>query len=451
MMRRKKYTAIILIILIFIVFISSRIYKPVKPIKGSNLVKVDVRKINNADNNNELINRRNLSGIKDPISIIFEGQQLVFKHHIYNQANRLYIPLSELLINIKGKITFTDKLINISLNNKNFTINNMDKKYWVDGNSSKTLNLKENIIVNNTGTYISLIDLTSILDLKVRWDIDKKEIHLFWNKEKIVPIIKNQTSTKYGLIRLEDITAEQRYRTAEELDKLRAVGDYLYVSGVPFSIAWVPRYIDKAKGIDNDPSKTCNMYNADFVFTMDYLMNRNGLIGIHGYTHQFKDSVSIDGIEFSKEYNNDEVSIRKRLELAIKCATDLDFKYAFFETPHYAATDFQHKIMEQYFKYIYDPNTGSKGRHNNVYVPTPLNYVDGKGDLNNMLRKIGDLKTNQLGSFFYHPSIEFESIKLEGNSEDYPSYKYDEKSVLHQIIDSFDKKGYKFISIMDLK
>ena len=194
---------------------------------------------------------------------------------------------------------------------------------------------------------------------------------------------------------------------------------------------------------------------------MDYLINKNGFIGIHGYTHQFKNEVSIDGIEFSKKYNTDEKSINERLKLAIKCANDLDMPYMFFETPHYEATNYQHKIMEKYFNYIYDPNskykesankTIYKGINNKtIYVPTPLDYVEGKEDLNNMLRKINNLKNNDLGSFFYHPSIEFEFIKTNKNDEEYPVYKYDENSVLHQIIRNFNKVGYKFISIKDLK
>jgi len=73
-----------------------------------------------------------------------------------------------------------------------------------------------------------------MLDLKTRWNTDKKEIHLFWNKERIVPLIRNQSSSKYALIRLEDITAAQRYQTAEALEKLRIVGDYFYSIGVLF-------------------------------------------------------------------------------------------------------------------------------------------------------------------------------------------------------------------------
>ena len=421
-------------------------------IKNINLVKVKGESLNKLDINNELSNNTYLNFPQESILISFEGKRTQFKSPIYNDKNRLYIPLSELLKSINGEVTFIDKVINININNKKIFINNTDKKYWFGDKTNKLLNLKENIIINDHNMYVSLFDLTTMLDLKTRWNIDKKEIHLFWNKEKIIPLIKNQSSSKYGLIRLEDITAAQRYQTAEELEKLRAVGDYLYASEIPFHIAWVPRYIDKGKGIDNDPSKTYSIYNADFIFTMDYLINKNGLIGIHGYTHQFKDSVSIDGVEFSKKYNTDEKSIRERLQLAIKCAVDLDFKYTFFETPHYAATNFQHKIMEEYFKYIYDPNNNSKGRYSDtVYVPTILNYMDGKEDLNNMLRKIKNLKQNELGSFFYHPNIEFEFIKLIGNKDEYPAYIYDENSPFHQILMTFYKRGYKFIPISHLK
>ncbi|HEY8890118.1 MAG TPA: DUF2334 domain-containing protein [Clostridium sp.] len=107
--------------------------------------------------------------------------------------------------------------------------------------------------------------------------------------------------------------------------------------------------------------------------------------------------------------------------------------------------------MEKYFNYIYDPNSKYKGSNKKtIYVPTLLNYVDGKEDLNNMLRKINNLKNNDLGSLFYHPNIEFEFIKIVKNDDQYPIYKYDENSVLHQIIRTFNQNGYKFISIKEL-
>ncbi len=393
---------------------------------------------------------------KDDIKISFEGNSVNLTSAIYNDRNRLYIPIDNIMSAINGSVTFKDNLININFKNKTVIINEKEKKYWFTEEPSVTYEVKKNLYNIDGNVYISLVDLSNMLDLKTRWNIDKKEISLFWNREKIVPVSKNQTNLKPALIRLEDIAAGQRYETSEQLEKLRAVGDYLYSQGIPFHIAWVPRYINKTKSIDNDPSKTYNMYNADFVFTMDYLIHEKGIIGLHGYTHQNKDELSIDGIEFSRKNNVDEKSVRERLEAAIKAANDLDLHYEFFESPHYAATDFQHKIMEDYFKYIYDPsninpNNIVEGANNKTkYVPTPLDYVDGKEDLNNMIRKIDKLKRNSLGSFFYHPSIEFEFIKLNSNDGEYPSYDYDSKSVLHQIIDTFDKDGFKFTTIDNL-
>jgi predicted deacetylase len=94
---------------------------------------------------------------------------------------------------------------------------------------------------------------------------------------------------------------------------------------------------------------------------MEYLLNRNGIIGLHGYTHQYGDEVSAVGTEFSDERNNDEKSIRKRVEAAINTAKKLELPVKFFETPHYAATAFQQSIFEQYFDIIYEPFVGIWG------------------------------------------------------------------------------------------
>lgn len=447
MQRSRKYFQFVIIMIFVAICTGCKINEISKPDKkAENHIKPPL------ENTLKSINSIDIKSQKTDINISFEGKPLKLILSIYNDKNRLYIPLSELFEKLNGSIKYYKDVINLRFNNKNIFINNKDKNYWFDENPNSKFNLKKNIMQSKGDIYISIFDLVTLFDLRTKWDIENKRITLFRNREKIVPIIKNQSSSKYALIRLEDIVAAQRYETAEQLEKLRIIGDYLYSSGIPFHIAWVPRYINKVKNIENDPSKTYNMYNADFIFTMDYLINRNGLIGIHGYTHQFKDEISIDGNEFSNEYNTDEKSIRQRLELAIKCANDLDLSYVFFETPHYEATNYQHKTMEEYFSYIYDPNSKYKGSNNKtIYVPTPLNYVDGKEDLNNMLKKINKLKDNILGSFFYHPNIEFEFIKVNENQEEYPIYKYDENSILHKIVRIFNEKGYKFISIKDLK
>lgn len=50
------------------------------------------------------------------------------------------------------------------------------------------------------------------------------------------------------------------------------------------------------------------------MYTLDYFIDRGGIIGLHGYTHQSGAEVSIDGIEFDETRNNDESIIRERVQ-----------------------------------------------------------------------------------------------------------------------------------------
>lgn len=50
------------------------------------------------------------------------------------------------------------------------------------------------------------------------------------------------------------------------------------------------------------------------MYTLDYFIDRGGIIGLHGYTHQSGAEVSIDGIEFDETINNDESIIRERVQ-----------------------------------------------------------------------------------------------------------------------------------------
>ena len=117
---------------------------------------------------------------------------------------------------------------------------------------------------------------------------------------------------RVALIRFEDVTAGDEYLDSDNLEKFRVVADYMFSAGVPFHIAWIPRFIDPPNGIDNDISKDYSMPNANFLFTIEYLLNRNGVIGLHGYTHQYGNEVSADGTEFNEERNNDEGKYKKK-------------------------------------------------------------------------------------------------------------------------------------------
>lgn len=409
-------------------------------------------------------NFKELNLEKDNIKVNFEGKVLDLVLPIYVEKNRYYLPLTEIVEKIGGKSKNEADTLTLELNNNLITV---DTKANTFSRGDKTRRLKKNIISSSGISYISLIDLCKIFNLKTDWNIENKTIALFFNREKL-DVTESPASEKTALLRLEDITAGQRYSNSETLEKLRIISDYLYSENVPFHVAWVPRYIDPHNNpkIDNDPSTQNNMFNSDFIFTLDYFEDRNGIIGLHGYTHQFGNDVSIDGNEFHRS-PRDKIPAAdgytyERIGSAIASAKALDIPYGFFEAPHYAAAPNVLRVMEKNFDYLYQPYSSdgfseSKklvvkniGDRTVKYIPTPLDYIDGKRDTDNMIRKINTLRPDLLASFFYHPNIEFEDIKLSKDDIGYPNYCYSPDSTLHRIIKVLKEKGYKFKTINEV-
>lgn len=390
------------------------------------------------------------------INIKFENTPFHLDLPIYTENNRYYFPLSEIIPKLQGTITVNDQtyLIHVRDNVIKFTANSLE----ANCNNTK-INFKKNIIISGNTVYIDLYDLTKILDLKTKWSHADKSLNFYFNKE-ILMQKPQKNSEKIAAVRLEDIGAGGRYSTAESLEKLRALADYLFTEGIPFSVAWVPKYVEPLNNISNDPTENINIFNSDFLFTLDYFIDRGGSIGLHGYTHQFKNEPSIVGTEFSSKVNNDEKNTRERLQLALGIAKKLDVPISFFESPHYAATAMQHKIMGEYFDTIYEHAFSNKEKtvtfmdYNNKkvrFIPTPLNYLDGKEDLDNMLCKIQGLNSKTLGSFFFHPNIEFEFITIKNDDHSYPTILYDKNSPMHQIINALQSKGYEFKLFQNIK
>ncbi|NRU33206.1 DUF2334 domain-containing protein [Clostridium beijerinckii] len=381
--------------------------------------------------------------IEDDLKINFEGRSINFVIPIYKNINRYFIPILEFIKQIGGKINIKRSKINVMFKEKS----TICRDYCID-------DYKFTIIDNVL--YISLFDMCRILRIRSKWDYRRSTISLYWDKSNY----KNCGSVcgRAALIRFEDITAGGEYLDSDNLEKLRVVADYMFSAGMQFHIAWIPRFVDPQDGIDNDISKDYSMPNANFLFTMEYLLNRNGIIGLHGYTHQYGDEVSAVGTEFNDERNNDEKSIRKRVEAAINTAKKLGLPFKFFETPHYAATAFQQSIFEQYFDIIYEPFVGIWGErivksprnHRTFYIPTPLGYVEEKDSIDKMINRINNLGEATLASLFYHPYIDFEYITLKSGINRYPMSSYSESSPLHQIVKALYFNGYNFTKITDL-
>lgn len=397
----------------------------------------------------------------DKIKIRFEGNDLNLTLPVYVDINRYYLPITEIMDKTGGTVLQDGSNIKITSNNRTAVFNTASKSLSAGGREYK---LKKTVIQSGDIVYISMMDLVRALDLKTDWDLNKKTISFFYNRDKITnePQLK---SGKPALLRLEDITAAwgggDHYTDADKLEKLRIVSDYIYSRGIPFHIAWVPRYIDPRHNSkqDNDLSNNYNIYNADFLFTLDYMMDRNGIVGLHGYTHQWGNSISIGGIEFGDKIISSDQYAENRIKLAINAAKKLDIPYAFFEAPHYYAAPNQFMVMEKYFDVIYEhyPEIYNRkalevknGNRIIKYIPAPLEYIKGRDDVTNMPEKLDSLGSG-LGSFFYHPWLEFQDIKITRDASGYPSYTYSSSSMLHHLFNIFESKGYKFVTIHDIK
>lgn len=378
---------------------------------------------------------------RNELKLSFEGKRLNYKGFLYRRVNRYFIPVDE-VFNLDERFHTEIKEIRSILYNKES-----------NGGSGKS----KGYIINGK-IYVSLFDLCKIFSLRTRWNHKERSITLYYDSVTSMETVK-QTKGRSAYIRLEDITAGDEYIEDIKLEKFRVAADYLASVKIPFHIAWIPRFIDPANKIDNDISIDYNIANAHFLFTLEYLLEKGGIIGLHGYTHQYGEEVSGEGTEFSDTRNDDEISIRRRIEAAINTAKKLELPVSFFESPHYASTAYQQSIYESYFNIIYEGCVGIWGEkivisprnHKTLYIPTPLGYVQGENGTEDMINRIKLLEKKVLPSLFYHPYKEFDYITFLDSDERFLKYSYSDTSPLHLICNELIQQGCIFSRIDELK
>lgn len=395
---------------------------------------------------------------KSNITINVEGKELKLKLPIYIDKNRYYLPLNEIVENIGGEIKENNSTIDINLFNKKISINTKDNTFTGDSEGK----LKKKLITEENLSYISLYDFSKIFNLTTRWNGTENKIKAYVSKPK--PKNKKYVAKidTPGFIRLEDIAATNTAADNEYFERLRIIGSYLGEKEVPYHIAWAPRFVIPANNSDEDPSKKNSIYLADLVYTLDYLSDNGGVIGLHGYTHQSGEEMSLVGTEFGI-HNPSIDRLKERVEAANQVAKDLDIPIGFFEAPHYAITLEQEKVLENYFDYMFQPYIDKNGRevHSNMpyksplnnkayYLYTPLDYVP-KGKIDHMLKKIKKLPENTMAGLFYHPDLEKDFIKFTEGENGYPDYEYSNASNIKKIVDQLEVKGYKMMKITDIK
>ncbi|GKX66057.1 DUF2334 domain-containing protein [Inconstantimicrobium mannanitabidum] len=381
---------------------------------------------------------------------------------LFYEGRKLNINTPTPLINLRYYLDLEDFLKTSSIN-----FSKKENKYYIDNcivdlNSKtfnlagKTYNFRGQNFVKDTRTYICLNDIEHILNLRDYWDNVNKKIYLFKDKKNIhLDSTSIKTTGPVALIRFEDVASTSSTGNNEDLEKFKIMGDYLYENGIKFNITWVPRYKNPGAGIDNDLLTHSTMTNAQFINTLDHLIFRGATIGLHGYTHQHGNTTSTVGTELDSKNNTTPKEVQAIAENGLKVANTFNIPVAFFESPHYQATRTQQKILEKYFRILYEPvsgywNLNPMKTSTTLYVPAPLGYVqDEHGEA--LAKKIRKNYSFMLTSVFIHPFKELKFIKLKPvDSTGYCDYSYENNTPVKNIVKALQDTKHVTISVDNL-
>lgn len=369
---------------------------------------------------------------------------------IYN-FGRIYVPFEECCKDFGIKYTYKDNSYILSNNKKSTDV------------SAKSESNKPDMIFNQNKCYIYLYNIIEPFGNIPVVNIDNNRIDIYKSVKGKTYNQISASNPKSAYIRLEDVMADGMDKslspsyTTTMLEELRYTAEYLYNNGQSYYIAWIPVYANPKAKYWNDVSANYNLYNAYFVYTLDYMLEHNGHLGLHGYTHQYGNDISAIGYEWGSDTPYSVSEQENRIKKAIKCAENLGLKYEFFEFPHYGATTAQLKMASKYFDLIYQSYPSNKltnvftytavSGKKVYYMPTPANYLHTKYDLNNMLSRINNSISNKYTvSLFYHPVIDDYAIREETSGSE-RIWHYGE-GTLPQILKYISSRGYRFSPIL---
>jgi cellulose synthase/poly-beta-1,6-N-acetylglucosamine synthase-like glycosyltransferase len=241
-----------------------------------------------------------------------------------------------------------------------------------------------------------------------------------------------------ALVRLEDVNP-YTYKTTI---KIRDAYEYLKANKIPFHIAMIARYINPDKRIDLS-SHEARIYLRYLTLMVG---EGYGTIVQHGYTHQTTGISSIDyeywdGVHEAPLPYDTEEYVTNTLRYAQGEMAYLKLPVPdIFETPHYALSELDNQIINEYYplRYEYIPQVGNlpfaASVDDRIFFPSNLGYVAKWDDLEikekEQLLKQVSVFEDPIASFFWHP--------------------WRDLSELQYMVNLLQKNGYTFVSIYDL-
>ena len=174
---------------------------------------------------------RDLALPKDNIKIKFENKDLNLTLPIYYEANRYYLPITEIIAKLGGKQILKENSLTLELGNITQTINIKENVYQYNG---QVYDLKKEDLISGDIVYLSMFDFHKLFNLKVDWNTKSKTLAFYLNRDNTTRKVRPEAG-KPALIRFEDVSAVN-YALPESMEKLRIVSDYLYSETFLFTL-----------------------------------------------------------------------------------------------------------------------------------------------------------------------------------------------------------------------
>ncbi|GFP75053.1 DUF2334 domain-containing protein [Clostridium fungisolvens] len=367
------------------------------------------------------------------------------------KSQRYYIPLN--VVSKKLNYTVDNSRGSLFISNKSNKIFLTEDSYE---KNSKKGSLRGNLINYNNTFYISISDIEELFDLIAVFNFENKKINLIQDNVEAPKKSSILYNYKTSLMRFEDFGCGYSNIVDKNQTKIKIMTNLLYSNGMKFHVSWMPRFVVPSANFDNDLLTKDNIINAGFVNVLDYMLNKGGEIGLHGYTHQSGNIASGTGEDMSKDVNSTEAETRAVIEKGIDTASALNIPISYYESPHYRATTEQKKIIGEYFQFLYEHYDYSKkdniykteDRH--LFVPTPLGRIsDTAIDTQRIIDNFNEDNPNILKSFYYHPSTEIDYINFETNDNKL-NINYNPDSPLQRIVKTLKNDGYTPVHIDEL-
>ncbi|MFC4098737.1 DUF2334 domain-containing protein [Paenibacillus xanthanilyticus] len=229
--------------------------------------------------------------------------------------------------------------------------------------------------------------------------------------------------TRSAFIRIEDV------HPLTDPDKLRQIADYLYSRDIPFMVAVIPVFDDRANG-----TKVSFEDKPDFTQALRYMVDHGASLIMHGYEHRYRSGETGEGFEFwdsetDKPIENEEPYTAAKLEKGIARMVANQLYPVAFEPPHYAMSQKGYQIARRYFSTLVasmqlsdetnmvaqqSPYRLITDYNGLAVVPETIGYVvNAPGDIAGMLEeadKLTIVRDSVVGAFF-HPYVPISKLK----------------------------------------